>query len=112
LEDNPALGLFRESAYTSFTSFIKKDDVFVLFTDGVVEATNPEGEQFGRERLCEVIARHINRDASGLDGAIMDAVNEFVQSSALADDICIVAVEVKAPAVARKVEPADAGATL
>lgn len=112
LQDNPALGLFRESTYTSFTSFIKKDDVFVLFTDGVVEAASPGGEQFGRERLCEVIARNTDRDASGLNSAIMDAVNEFVESSALADDICIVAVEIKAPAVAQKVEPAGAGAVL
>jgi serine phosphatase RsbU (regulator of sigma subunit) len=94
LENNPALGLFRDSAYTSFTSFVKKEEVFILFTDGIVEATSPDGEQFGRDRLAQVIEQNIDRDAGGLNQAIVEAVNEFVKVQALADDICLVAVEV------------------
>ncbi len=111
LQNNPALGLFHESTYTSFTSFIKKDDVFVLFTDGIVEATSPEGEQFGRERLCRVIERHLDQPPSGLNEAIVEAVNEFVQSATLADDVCVVVVEVGALPAAPRVETAEASAT-
>ncbi len=110
LENNPALGLFRDNSYTSFTSFIKKDDMFVLFTDGIVEAANPDGEQFGRDRLAQVIERHINLNASGLNEAIITAVNQFVESATLTDDICLVAVEVGVAPVAPKVKVAEASA--
>lgn len=96
LQNNPALGLFRDCTYTSFTSFIKKDDIFLLFTDGIFEAGNPEGEQFGRKRLSDTIEKNLDSDLPALTGAIIEAVNEFIRPEPLPDDICIVAVEVAA----------------
>ena len=94
LQNNPALGLLPDSHYTRFTSFIAKDDTFLFYTDGIVEALNAEGNEFGLERLCQVLARNIDADVKCVTKAVIDAVNEFTGSSPLIDDICIVGVEV------------------
>jgi serine phosphatase RsbU (regulator of sigma subunit) len=94
LHNNPALGLFRESRYTSFTSFAAKDDVFLLYTDGIVEAANAEGEEFGHERLSHVLEQNLDCPITDLTQAVIDAVNEFTGGTPLIDDICLVAVEV------------------
>ena len=94
LENNPALGLFRNSAYTSFTSFIKPGDMFILFTDGLFEATNPKGEEFGQERLRNVIEQNISSGMVDLSQVLINQVNEFIGTGSVADDICLVTVEV------------------
>ncbi len=50
-KDNPALGLFHSSEYTTFTRSMEPGDLVVLFTDGVLEAASPAGEEFGAVRL-------------------------------------------------------------
>jgi serine phosphatase RsbU (regulator of sigma subunit) len=92
LQDNPALGVFPDSHYTSFASFIAKDDTFLFYTDGIVEARNAEGDEFGLERLCQVLASNIDADVKCVTKAVIDAVNEFTRSSSLTDDLCLVGV--------------------
>jgi serine phosphatase RsbU (regulator of sigma subunit) len=103
LENNPALGVFRDSTYTNF---IKENDLFLLFTDGLFEALNAEGEDFGRQRLQQVIERHMSRSVTEVSDAISDAVSQFIGSTSISDDICWVAVEV---AGAEQPQPVAAG---
>ena len=110
LHDNPALGLFRESHYTSFTSFAAKGDVFLLYTDGISEAANANGEEFGRDRLCAVLKQNLDRDVTGLTQSVIEAVNEFTGTTVLPDDICLVAVEVTASPKVAKTPPVETGA--
>jgi len=112
LHDNPALGLFRESQYTSFTSFTAKGDVFLLYTDGIIEATNVNDEEFGHARLSSTLKDNLNRDVTGLTQSVIEAVNHFTGARALADDICLVAVEVAASSrrtTSQAVEASSAG---
>jgi phosphoserine phosphatase RsbU/P len=94
LENNPALGLFSDSVYTSFTSFIKERDLFLMFTDGVFEALNADGEEFGSQRLQQVVERNLDLDIERLTDAVVEGVNHFRGATALPDDICLVAVAV------------------
>jgi len=110
VHDNPALGLFRESRYTSFTSFAAEDDVFLLYTDGITEAANTEGEEFGRERLGRVLEQNLDLPITGLVQSVIDALNQFTDGSALSDDICLVAVEVAGSATSVPAQPVEASA--
>ncbi len=112
LHDNPALGLFRESHYTSFTSFAAKGDVFLLYTDGVSEAANADGEEFGRDRLCAVLKQNLDRDVTGLTQSVIEAVNQFTGAKVLPDDICLVAVEVTASVKSATTPPVETGAAV
>jgi len=59
------LGMFRDSRYYEYFETIEPGEVFVLYTDGVTEATNAAGEEYGRDRL--VTAVRACRDESARD---------------------------------------------
>jgi sigma-B regulation protein RsbU (phosphoserine phosphatase) len=88
--------LIRDAHYTRFASFVVAGDVFLLYTDGIVEASNAAGEEFGRKQLGRVLNQVIERPVAGLTQSVIDAVNQFTNSTTLPDDICLVAVGVSA----------------
>ena len=93
LKKNPALGLMPEACYQVFTHELEEDDLYVLFTDGVEEAMNAEGEYYGIERLGRAMKSSMKLDIGDLTQAIVDDILKFSGNVALADDLCLVAVE-------------------
>lgn len=89
------LGMFATAEYDECTFHAQPGDVFVFFSDGILDASNASGEQFGRERLHQVIERHHEATADDLVTAIFDAVNKFVGSVEAFDDETVVAIKVK-----------------
>ena len=94
LRDNPALGLFPDARYANWSRPVQAGDLFLLFTDGVHEAQNAAAEEFGLERMREVIAKGLKNAGHELGQAVVDAVHEFIAPAAPEDDICMVTVEV------------------
>ncbi len=68
-------------------------DVLVLFTDGVSEAMNSKGEEFGENRLEEIIKENLNESAEVILKIIVDAVKEFSINTTQSDDITLVIVK-------------------
>ena len=62
-------------------------DLLVCFTDGVTEPENEYGEQFGEERLMELVLRHADRDESEIIQAVSHAVRQWTGSPELQDDL-------------------------
>jgi sigma-B regulation protein RsbU (phosphoserine phosphatase) len=93
LKKNPALGLLPDAFYQVFTHKLSEGDIYVLFTDGVEEAMNPDGEYYGLERLGRALTSAMNLDIGDLTQAIVDDILKFSRGLALADDVCLVAVE-------------------
>ena len=56
------LGMFRDSRYYEYYATIDSGQIFILYTDGVTEANNPAGEEYGRDRLVEAArqSRHLS----------------------------------------------------
>ncbi len=52
-------------------------DTLVLYTDGVTEAFNDQGEEFGEQRLIASLRRHREQKAQALLASILDDVNQF-----------------------------------
>jgi len=76
LEDKPGLGTVPRKARTGISvDRFAADDVFLLFTDGVFELMNPEGEEFGRERLRQTIERHLDEPAHTLTERVIEALD-------------------------------------
>ncbi|MES2706354.1 MAG: GAF domain-containing SpoIIE family protein phosphatase [Verrucomicrobiota bacterium] len=76
-----------------FTFEMEPGDCLLLYTDGVNEAVNAEGEEFGLERLHEVFRQTALSGAHAILAAFRKAVADFVGSSPQSDDITIIAVE-------------------
>jgi serine phosphatase RsbU (regulator of sigma subunit) len=106
LHGNPALGIFAEGTYQQWTQPLQGGELYVLFTDGVHEAYNEPGEEFGLERVQETIRRQLSRSDADVPAAIVSEVQHFIAPASPADDICIVTFEVAANRV-----PAATGAT-
>ena len=74
---------------------LHKDDVLVLYTDGVSEAMNNQGEEFGEDKLEEA-ANALKKNSAGeiLDG-IKQEVQNFAQGNAQSDDITMIILKVR-----------------
>jgi phosphoserine phosphatase RsbU/P len=88
------LGLFPEAEYDETTIHAQKGDVFVFFSDGIIDATNGRQEGFGRRRVEEVVARNCERSADEIAGAILDAVEEHSKDVQPFDDETVVVVKI------------------
>lgn len=84
------LGIIRDTNYTEGRTQLHPGDVFVTYSDGVSEAQSPTGEEFGLNRLTEVVSQNLKRNASGLRDRIEDALSKFADSTPAADDITLV----------------------
>jgi sigma-B regulation protein RsbU (phosphoserine phosphatase) len=87
------LGAFPDAPYTQDEIELRHDDRLVLFTDGLTEATDASGEQFGEERLIGLLRDHSHRSAEDLKEIIFNAVGEFCGNSFL-DDAALMVVAI------------------
>ena len=85
-----ALGVAPGFPYEQHTEMLSPGDTIVLYTDGVTEAKNGAGEQFGIERLREVFAAAPPKDSREANRTVFDAVHSFTGDLPLADDVTCV----------------------
>ena len=81
--------------YEEETVALQPGDVLVIYSDGVSEAMNPDGQQFGDEKIREVIAAHRNRPAAGIIDALVKAVRAHADTAPQADDMTLIVVRTK-----------------
>jgi serine phosphatase RsbU (regulator of sigma subunit) len=76
-EGGPVLGVFASCNYEMGSAQLFPGDRVVLFTDGVTEACNPAGEEFGEARLLRLLEAHSALSADELQAKILAVVAEF-----------------------------------
>jgi len=69
-------------------------DVFVFYTDGITEAEDPSGDDFGRERLAATIRSAAGQKAEAVVSAVHDAVDAFRGPGPHGDDATVIVVRV------------------
>lgn len=83
----PVLGLLSIATYESETVVLEPGDLVVVCSDGVTEARNLAGEEFGRDRLVEVLSgAHGGRPEAVLD-QLLEAIRKYSEGAAQGDDI-------------------------
>ncbi len=87
------LGIIPTAEYELGETYLKSDEALVIYSDGVSEASNLEGEEFGMERLTEVIHKNLHKSASGLRDKIESELSTFIQTAPAGDDITMVIVK-------------------
>jgi sigma-B regulation protein RsbU (phosphoserine phosphatase) len=92
-----AMGVLHDIEYEDQEVHLEHGDVLLLYTDGIVEASNAARQMFGSERLKEVAGRNRTESASDLAECISDAVDAFVGDAPQLDDLTLV--------VAKRVPP-------
>ena len=89
-----ALGLIPNEEYGGATVRLTPGDAFLFFTDGVYEAANRAGEEFGFARLEKVLRSHVYKSSNEVLDAVIKAIQDFVEGEPFADDVCLVTVDV------------------
>ena len=89
------LGLFDDASYDEFHFQMKPGDLFVFFSDGILDARNRSGELFGRSRVEQIIASCGGRPADCVVDSIFKAVAEHSAGVETFDDQTVVAIKVK-----------------
>jgi len=90
----PAVGIAEDFHARMETIGFSEGDSLLLYTDGVTEVLNIRNEQFGQERLAELVQQHANRTAPDLLQAVRQAVSAFGGDRPLMDDVTMVALKI------------------
>lgn len=87
------LGIIENESYRQDSCVLKPGDQLVAYTDGITEAANPRGDQFGLANLDRVLA-NCALMASGLVQSVVDAVEDFTQGAPPEDDRTILVAKI------------------
>ena len=85
----PALAIVADYAYESVHMQLQPGDELLLFTDGICEALNASRDEFGVEHLQQTIHDYNKLPLKALFSKIIAAVQEYVGSTRVGDDICL-----------------------
>ncbi len=80
---------------TDFSLELEPDDCLVLYTDGVTEALDSKGEEFGMENLVRSVLASASEGAAGVIARLTDDLREFVGSHPQHDDITLIVIRKK-----------------
>jgi sigma-B regulation protein RsbU (phosphoserine phosphatase) len=89
------IGLFSNATYDELNLRGRPGDVFLFFSDGIIDATSSAGDLFGRPRLEAIVRDNAHRSAEGLVDIIFTAVSGHAEGVEAFDDQTIVAIKVK-----------------
>jgi sigma-B regulation protein RsbU (phosphoserine phosphatase) len=87
------LGVFEDWVYEEHEITLTPGDRVVLFTDGVTEARNADGEEFGEDRLARVVMDHRTLSADALHQKVLETVNNF-GTGEISDDVTLMVLAV------------------
>jgi sigma-B regulation protein RsbU (phosphoserine phosphatase) len=93
------LGIKPDAVFRAGRTRLLNGDVLVIYSDGVSEALNTQGEEFGADRLQQVVARNLDASAAGIRDRIEAALTKFAQGTPAADDITLVIVKRQADTI-------------
>ena len=69
------------------------NDALILYTDGITESINAQGEEYGSQRLLEVLEKHGEQEAHVLIEKTLESVDRFSQTSGQFDDLTLITVK-------------------
>ncbi|MEZ5425725.1 MAG: SpoIIE family protein phosphatase [Pyrinomonadaceae bacterium] len=87
------LGILPQAQFEVGETQLNSGESLVIYSDGVTEANNPAEEEFGIDRLVQVISKNIAASASGLRDKVESALSAFTQTAPANDDITLVIVK-------------------
>jgi len=89
------VGLFPEMEYEEATVELRLGDVLLAFTDGVPEAHNPEDEEFGEERLRQLLRQTAHLPANEIGARLSDEMKNWIGDAEQYDDLTFIVMKVR-----------------
>jgi sigma-B regulation protein RsbU (phosphoserine phosphatase) len=92
-DPEPAAGLIHDFQYSRQETAFDPGDCLLAYTDGILEAANPEGEIFGEERLIAQLVGSRGLPGSLVCDRLVRATEAYSARLDFEDDVCIVTIE-------------------
>ena len=89
----PLLGALQGAEFASGELTLGPGDTLVVYSDGVVECRNPEGEEFGLDRLIAALPRAKQHSAHGTLMMLLAVVQEFANGYPMSDDMSLTLIQ-------------------
>ena len=89
----PLLGALQGAEFASGELTLEPGDTLVVYSDGVVECRNPEGEEFGLDRLIAALPRAKQQSAHGTLMMLLAVVQEFANGYPMSDDMSLTLIQ-------------------
>jgi sigma-B regulation protein RsbU (phosphoserine phosphatase) len=89
------LGIVRSVPYEEGLVALEKDDVIVLYTDGVTEAMSATGEEWGEANLEAVAKKYLTEPSEKIISSVVEAVKEHSKDTVQSDDITMVVLKIR-----------------
>jgi serine phosphatase RsbU (regulator of sigma subunit)/pSer/pThr/pTyr-binding forkhead associated (FHA) protein len=89
------LGILPMADFEVGQTKLEPGEALVIYSDGVSEANNLAGDEFGMRRLTQVVSRNLQSSAAGLRDKVESALSAFTQTAPANDDITLVIVKRK-----------------
>ncbi len=89
----PALGLIEAGTFSTHQVRLAPGTLLVAYTDGVSEAQNEADEEFGEDRLAQLIDRIRDRSAADICSTVLDSVRQFRGGRQDQDDVTVLVVK-------------------
>ena len=93
--DGLPLGIERSSRYTARKAKLNSGDIICLYTDGIIEAMNADGEQYGYDRIARFIRNNAGMTSRELTDAIREDLTAFVGKAKQHDDQSFLVMKLK-----------------
>ncbi len=94
-KSGPALGLIEQAEYPLNNYQLFDDDKLFIYTDGVDEAFNEQGEMFGLQRLLTLLEENKHAEVDLIGKTCFDAITEFSSAAEQSDDITVMTLHAK-----------------
>jgi sigma-B regulation protein RsbU (phosphoserine phosphatase) len=91
------VGVFADSQYDQETIHVNSGDIFLAYTDGIVESVNEYGEEFGESRLTQLIEESRNLDAEKIKETVVDRVLSWTYAGEREDDMTLIVAKIVDP---------------
>jgi sigma-B regulation protein RsbU (phosphoserine phosphatase) len=91
---NIPLAVDLDTLYSQITIAMTPGDRLFAYTDGIIDAPNPEGESFGLARLKKALDANTGAPLAELKSAVLTALHEFTKTEQTHDDITLVGMEI------------------
>lgn len=89
------VGIFEDCEFVEETVELRPEDLVVLYTDGIVEAEDPQEEPFGEQRLIDLISSNLFLTPDDLQALVFDQLSRWIGGREQSDDMTIVILKVR-----------------
>jgi len=89
----PALGILPEARFEQQSVAMDPGTTIVVYSDGVTETCDQNGEEFGEARLLDAVTAHVADTPGGICQAVVDARRDFGRQAPAADDVTVLVVK-------------------